>query len=80
MKLYIAMIASVIAISACKKDEDSAADEAGGSAMGACEQLLADYCACEGVDEAACDAYTESVEGSNMDEDVCQSYIDQGVC
>ena len=74
MKLYIAMIASVIAISGCKKDEDSAV------AVNACDQLLADYCACDGVDETMCATYTTQIEESNADETVCQSYIDVGVC
>ena len=55
-------------------------DDLGGPSLTACEQLLAEYCACEDVSESACAAYTESIEGSNADESICQSYIDAGVC
>lgn len=74
MKLYIAMIASVIAISGCKKDEDSAV------AVNACDQVAAEYCACDGVDEDMCAEYSAAIAGSNGDETVCQSYLDAGVC
>jgi hypothetical protein len=77
MKLYIAMIASVIAISGCKKDEDSGEAEA---ALSACEQVAAEYCACDGVTEDMCTEYSAAISGSNGDETICQSYLDAGVC
>ena len=66
MKLYIAMIASVIAISGCKKDEDSgAADDGGGATCEVattCDGFLAAYGACDAVTADMAAAYATTLE------------------
>ena len=91
MKLYIAMLATLVAVTGCKKDDDTgAADDhggdddgggdGGGGDMNACAELLDIYCNDCGVSEEECDAYTASIGASDLDESVCQQYIDAGVC
>ena len=62
MKLYIAMIASVIAISGCKKDEDSGAAEECVAAT-TCADFLTDYGSCDGIDADMVAAYEAALEG-----------------
>ena len=60
--------------------DDWSGSSSGSSNMSACEQLVVEYCACDGVDEDMCAEYSAAVAGSNGDETVCQSYLDAGVC
>ena len=94
MKLYIAMLATLVAVTGCKKDDDTGAgddhdgdhggDDGGGDDGGgdtnACAELLDIYCNDCGVSQDECDAYTATIGASSLDESVCQEYIDAGVC
>ena len=86
MKLYIAMIASVIAISGCKKDEDTGGDTSGAGGGGgggggggvtldgSCADLADSYCGCELVDDTMCAAYEASLEAYTSDQ--CDPTLD----
>ena len=72
MKLYIAMIASVIAISGCKKDEDSGAaalEECAADGEG-CDGLITSYSSCGNPDQDYLDslaAYTDEQCQTTLD-------------
>ena len=66
MTLRIAIIASLFSFG-CAKDEDSG----GAAGANACDALVAEYCACDCIDEAACTAYEDAIAASSGDEAVC---------
>ena len=82
MKLYIAMIASVIAISGCKKDEDSGAADAGDDTCvvtaETCAAFSTHYLTCADADaDYAADLLTYEDEGCA---DTYTDWVAAGCC
>ncbi len=68
MTLRITLMASIFAIG-CGKGEDSGDD----ATLSACDALVAEYCACDCIEEAACTSYEEAMAASTGDEATCES-------